>query len=386
MPAAPRTTGTTGTTRTTRTSRAPRSTRSTALALALVCCAAAAVPACGPATARPPRATPAPSPTPIATPAIPDAGVPDVAVTPGPGPDAATVVDWRTRMPPLPARYRVTLLGGTLPPTRPDGRPWDSGERADGDAPAAFTLFARYLAQHPELDASRASVGVSAHEPDPRKLRTKSPEPDAYVFIELGDQVFRSPVISSSLAPTWSFPMQLVATPGDTRMAKVTVVDWDGTFSYDVLGEAEVRVGTLIAGQLGPLRVGPGSALTFMVESPGAAAVDRRVAVRGKAIWHDTAVDIVAGQRVHLEAAGEVCSSSGKCGGPEGQGITPSDNLDGLGALPHGGLVASIGDTRFFVGRDLTFVAPASGRLLLGLNDRDSSNNSGFFDARIRVE
>ncbi len=52
-------------------------------------------------------------------------------------------------------------------------------------------------------------------------------------FIELGDQVFRSPVISSSLAPTWSFPMQLVATPGDTRIAKVTVVDWDGTFSYD---------------------------------------------------------------------------------------------------------------------------------------------------------
>ncbi|MCC6998595.1 MAG: hypothetical protein IT370_28550 [Deltaproteobacteria bacterium] len=360
---------------------AARLASSLALGVALAT-ALTAVPACGPSTSRPPRATPAPTPRPGPGPdaAVPELPAPDAAM-----PDAAPVVDWRTRMPPLPARYRVTLLGGTLPPTRPDGRPWDGGERTDSAAPAAFTLFARYLAQHPELEAARASIGLSAHEPDPRKLRTKSPEPDAYVFIELGDQVFRSPVISSSLAPTWSFPMQLVATPGDTRVAKVTVVDWDGSFSYDVLGEAEMSVGTLISGQLGPLRVGPGSALTFMIEPP-AGAVDRRVAVRGKAIWHDTAVDIVAGQRVHLEAAGEVCSSSGKCGGPEGQGITPSDNLEGLGALPHGGLVASLGDTRFFVGRDLSFVAPASGRLLLGLNDRDASNNSGFFDARIRAE
>ena len=31
-------------------------------------------------------------------------------------------------------------------------------------------------------------------------------------------------------------------------------------------------------------------------------------------------------------------------------------------------------------------LGPREDRLLLGLNDRDASNTSGFFDARIRVE
>jgi len=319
--------------------------------------------------APPPRAIEVPPPVIAAVDLGPDAGVSVVTALPAP-----------------PARWRVTLVGATLEPSRPDGRDWDSGERIDSDAPGVRSLMASYLTAHPELEQTRKLTGDVLATPILRKEATKSIEPDAYVFVQVGGELFRSPLVQGSFAPVWSFPMLLTAAPGDRRSVHVTVCDWDGSFAYEVMGEADVPLGDLVAGRFKWVRAGTVSGLTFSVE-PAGPPIDKRVAVRAKVTWHDTGVDIVAGQRMHLEAAGELCSKSGsKCAGPEGQQATSSYSLEGMKELPHAALVASLGDTRFYVGRDLSFVAPSSGRLLLGLNDQETDDNSGFFDVRIRAD
>jgi hypothetical protein len=95
-----------------------------------------------------------------------------------------------------------------------------------------------------------------------------------------------------------------------------------------------------------------------------------------------------AGQRVLIRAADEVCTGPELrfCSGPEGQRRADArNNLPGFLELGHGALIAAVGDARFAVQRELGFVAPASGSLLLGVNDRDVVNNSGSYAAHIVV-
>ena len=106
----------------------------------------------------------------------------------------------------------------------------------------------------------------------------------------------------------------------------------------------------------------------------------------------DTGIDLRAGDQVTITASGNI--TAGRRAGvvsPEG-GRVGAASIIGTYPVPSAGVGALIGFIRlpsgqvtqpFFVGSQLTFNAPADGRLFLLANDDNYNDNSGSFDVRI---
>jgi hypothetical protein len=113
------------------------------------------------------------------------------------------------------------------------------------------------------------------------------------------------------------------------------------------------------------------------------------LAVPANEAWTDTEFDVEAGQELEIEASGRIVHhpdpvlTAGPEGNPDAQ--LRQYNVPTLGNVDHSSLIAKIGDAQpFFVGRSITFSAPASGRLYLGINDAGVHNNEGAFTVEIR--
>lgn len=293
---------------------------------------------------------------------------------------------------------RVTLVSAEIRGRMANDEHWD-GERGKGMMPAPLR---RYLAQHPELSDTAATLGIPVDFPDMADRARTSPAADPMVIVELGDAAYRSPMAPRAFNPLWDFSFQFVygelgerkgVAPGS--MMRVHVVDYDGPTEFDPIGSLVLDVDALVARpvhELGPF--GSVDKLTLQVSEIDApedvdAVTETRLAVAGHPSWTDTGIELVAGQRVVINAADEVCTKRGDdatCTGPEGQRKPHEYNLAGFESVGHGALVGALGDTRFVIGRSLRFVAPASGRLRLGVNDRGSSNNSGAYAAHVMVQ
>jgi hypothetical protein len=292
---------------------------------------------------------------------------------------------------------RMTVVSAEIRGRMANDEHWD-GERTKGMMPAPLR---RYLAQHPELGDTAATLGIPVDFPDMADRARTSPAADPMVIIEVGDAVVRSPMAPRAFNPLWDFSFQFVygelgerkgVAPGS--MMRVHVVDYDGPTEFDPIGSLVLDLDELVARpvhELGPF--GSVNKLTLQVREIDApedvdATTETRLAVAAHPSWTDTGIDLVAGQRVVINAADEVCTKRGNdatCTGPEGLRKPHAANLVGFESVGHGTLVGALGDTRFVVGRSLSFVAPASGRLRLGVNDRDSGNNSGAFAAHVMV-
>lgn len=106
----------------------------------------------------------------------------------------------------------------------------------------------------------------------------------------------------------------------------------------------------------------------------------------------DTGIDLRSGDQVTITATGNI--TAGRRAGvvsPEG-GRVGAASIIGTYPVPNAGVGALIGFIRlpngqvtqaFFVGSQLTFSAPADGRLYLLANDDNYNDNSGSFDVRI---
>ncbi len=98
--------------------------------------------------------------------------------------------------------------------------------------------------------------------------------------------------------------------------------------------------------------------------------------------WHDTGLTVNQGDRVAFQASGQI--QFGQYGG---QTATPDGNpLERRAAYPDpsvpvGALLGRIGNSApFAIGMQTQpLVMPASGRLMLGVNDNELGDNSGFF-------
>lgn len=302
--------------------------------------------------------------------------------------------------PPPGALVQVTVLSAEIQGRMANGAPWDGAEQVE---PVQIPgPLARYLEQHPELAGAIDRLGVPVDDESLHERARASEEADPMVIVELGDgPVFRSPVAPRSFTPLWDFPFRFVhgevagrqgVPPG--AFARVHVVDYDGPLRFEPIGTTVLPVDELVAAPLHTL--GPFGGVTKLVlqvralplpGDPGAAH-EHRVAVPGQGPWIDTGVDIQAGQRVLIRAADEICTSerAEHCNGPEGQVEPhPRYNLPGFSALGHGALVGAVGDARFPVQRHRELVAPASGRLRLGINDSHAGNNRGAFAVHILV-
>lgn len=330
-------------------------------------------------------------------------------VSPQPGPELRSAAEITPAIaepeppPPPPPLSRVILhvVSAEIAGKMPNGEDWDSPK-----APVTFSIaapIAGYVSQHPELEASAAFIGIPVTAPDLNDLARKSPAADPMAIVELPGHVFRSPMQPRQFRPAWDFALTfLYGERGDRKgvargaTAQIHIVDYDGPNAYDVIGTYVLPIEDLISkpihelGKAGSveklvLRV---QDLPIAVDAEAPAPATTRLAVPGATAWIDTGVSVIAGQLVIIEAADEVCSKGGSiehCSGPEGQRKSSSYNVTGFDKSGHAGLVGAIGDTRFAVGRQLRFTAPANGHLLLGINDRDVRDNRGSFAVRIDV-
>ena len=116
--------------------------------------------------------------------------------------------------------------------------------------------------------------------------------------------------------------------------------------------------------------------------------------VPGNSRGTDTGFDVRAGDQITFTASGTVVAGQ-RAGsvGPEGGRSSGFGSVISTRPVPNSGVGALIGYIRtadgqtsqpFFVGGQLTWTAPADGRLYLAINDDNYSDNSGSFTVRIR--
>ncbi len=111
--------------------------------------------------------------------------------------------------------------------------------------------------------------------------------------------------------------------------------------------------------------------------------------VSGNQQWIDTGMDVHPGDKLHITAKGTVDMGKNTGITPEG---APRGWVDTLRALMvpsagRGALVGRIGNsgaaTPFFIGADATVLAPAAGRLYLGINTDSNEAPEGKYDVHI---
>ena len=132
----------------------------------------------------------------------------------------------------------------------------------------------------------------------------------------------------------------------------------------------------------------PNSSTNFPSASSGSA--EKTINVTADTEDVDTGIDLRQGDRVTVSASGTIYSRGTGAISPEGSHRYDSSagNLPVSGAA-FGSLVGYIrmangrATQPFFIGSQQTFNAPASGRLVLMVNDDDSRDNNGSFRVRI---
>lgn len=106
------------------------------------------------------------------------------------------------------------------------------------------------------------------------------------------------------------------------------------------------------------------------------------VRVNANTPWTPSGLRVLKGQRVAFSTTGEVQFNTDASHhvGPDGEGSMKSPNYP-VPAMPVGGLIAKVGDSAPFpIGSNREpIIMPASGELMLGINDDQFGDNSGSF-------
>jgi hypothetical protein len=104
--------------------------------------------------------------------------------------------------------------------------------------------------------------------------------------------------------------------------------------------------------------------------------------VQANVPWNDTGITLKSGDMVTFRTTGQVNfgESAGQTAGPDGNPAAHSASYP-ISALPAGALIGRVGGSApFGIGSNAAPIRmPAKGRLLLGVNDNESNDNSGYF-------
>jgi hypothetical protein len=123
-----------------------------------------------------------------------------------------------------------------------------------------------------------------------------------------------------------------------------------------------------------------GPAASAVTGTSGSAA-GRSVRVNGNQAWTDTGITVNQGDRVSFQSSGEITygRSAGQTATPDG-GAEHRPNYPDPTA-PVGALIGKVGNSPAFgIGSQTQpLVMPASGRLMLGVNDNELADNGGAF-------
>jgi PA-IL-like protein len=146
-------------------------------------------------------------------------------------------------------------------------------------------------------------------------------------------------------------------------VARVYLNPQAARIAYNYTGPAATAVGTSGTASTTPLQPG-------------------EVRVEANQAWTDTGIMVKKGDRVAFRATGQIAfgQSPGQTAGPDGNGDLRQQNYP-VPVMPVGGLIAKVGNSAPFpIGSNTNpIVMPADGRLMLGVNDNELGDNSGFF-------
>jgi len=115
-------------------------------------------------------------------------------------------------------------------------------------------------------------------------------------------------------------------------------------------------------------------------------AITQQVRVDAKQAWTDTGITVNAGERVSFSASGQIAFGTGP-----GQTADPNGNPAERRAnypdpsVPVGALIGRVDNSApFAIGMQTQPLGmPASGRLMLGVNDNELNDNSGFYTVTV---
>lgn len=114
--------------------------------------------------------------------------------------------------------------------------------------------------------------------------------------------------------------------------------------------------------------------------------IEKTVTVAAGADWTSTEIRVQRGQRIVINASGEVDLGEGQRTGPGGKNIP--DNRKLIPNKSTGALIAVVGDDNddfIFIGSSSEFTAPHSGILFLSVNEGNLRDNSGSYVAQVKI-
>ena len=113
---------------------------------------------------------------------------------------------------------------------------------------------------------------------------------------------------------------------------------------------------------------------------------EKTVSVAAANDWSSTEIRVQKGQRIVINANGEVDLGNGQRSGPEGTASNDARKL--MIDRPTGSLIAVVGDDNddfVFVGNSTEFTSKHNGILFLSINEGNLKDNAGAFVARVKV-
>jgi len=285
-----------------------------------------------------------------------------------------------------PPWYEVRFTAAALPAQRATGAPWHASP-PDRSIAVLFGLLGLAVG-YPVEGFALGSALVA--EPTP-----EAPAP--FVVVKIAGETYRISPIGQTLAPTWSQPMAIPAHYAADTPALIQVLD---AIDQSVIAQRELRAGDLLAPGARTLTgIGDVASLDVAVRRmPPREAfevemhVDPRRTLQELADGRDpswAAIPVWNGDRIHIEAAGEVCPSKPTpCFGPQGAepGRWRSYNYDGYEDARHASLVGLLPGQPIAIGARADVVAEQAGLLLLFVNDTDVGNDDGGFDVLVHVD
>lgn len=120
--------------------------------------------------------------------------------------------------------------------------------------------------------------------------------------------------------------------------------------------------------------------------NPAPAPAAGVVRVPGNQKWVDTGITLQQGQALAIESSGQVQLSTDAADVAGTPGAASGRKAAGAQApdLPVGALVGRLGNgPAFAIGNLTSITSPGAGRLYLGVNDDENTDNQGHFDVRL---
>jgi hypothetical protein len=137
--------------------------------------------------------------------------------------------------------------------------------------------------------------------------------------------------------------------------------------AYNATGTPNTAVGTSGTAAAAPLQPG-------------------EVRVEANQAWSDSGITVKKGDRVSFRANGQIAfgPNPGQTAGPDGNNALHKQAYP-VPVMPVGGLIGKVGNSAAFpIGSNTQpIVMPADGRLMLGINDNELGDNSGYFTVTV---